>query len=185
MRSARAGVRLLAAAATLVCAVTLGSAGTLAAASMRPFDAHDLVALERVSDPRLSPDGRWVAYQLLETDLAGNRSVFSVWLAPVPDSGVPSSGRRFTRRLTAPGVLSYAPRWSRDGKLLFFLSTRSGSAQVWRLELAGGEAQAATHAPFDVGSFAVAPDGRHLVVSMRVFADCDSLECTAQRGGHR
>jgi dipeptidyl aminopeptidase/acylaminoacyl peptidase len=164
----------------------LGASAALAVASMaasavRPFTATDLVLLERVADPRLSPDGRWVAYQLFETDLAANRSVSSLWLAPVPDASGPGSEPHVTRRLTAPGVSSYAPRWRSDGKLLFFLSTRSGSSQVWRLDLAGGEAQAVTHAPLDVGSFMLAPDGKHLVVSMNVFPDCDNLDCTSRR----
>jgi acylaminoacyl-peptidase len=146
-----------------------------------PFNATDLVLLERVSDPHISPDGHWVAYQLLETDLAGNRSLSSLWLAPIPEGRVPGSEPRYARRLTAPGVSSYAPRWRSDGKLLFFLSTRSGTAQVWRLDLAGGEAQPSTHGPLEVGSFSLAPDGRHLVVSMHVFPDCDTLDCSKHR----
>ena len=166
----------------LACSAWIDPASAASAAStLRPFNASDLVLLEHVSDPRLSPDGRWVAYQLLETDLAGNKSMSSLWLAPVPDASGSSAEPRFSRRLTAPGVSSFAPRWRSDGKLLFFLSTRSGSTQVWRLDLAGGEAQAATHTPFDVGSFMLAPDGRHLIVSMNVFPDCDNLECTRRR----
>jgi dipeptidyl aminopeptidase/acylaminoacyl peptidase len=154
---------------------------TIRAAAARPFTATDLVLLERLSDPRMSPDGRWVAYQLLETDLAANRSVGSIWLAPVPEPRGTSTEPRVARRLTAPGVSSYSPRWRSDGKLLFFLSTRSGNAQVWRIDMAAGEAQAVTHGPLDVGSFMLAPDGRHLVASHRVFPDCNDFECTRQR----
>lgn len=156
------------------------SAAATAASVPRPFTASDLMLLERVSEPRISPDGRWVVYQLLETDLAANRSMSSLWLSPVPD-GRPSAEPRITRRLTAPGVSSFSPRWRADGRLLFFLSTRSGSSQVWRLDLAGGEAQAATHGPLDVGNFMLSPDGRHIVVSMNVFPDCDNLDCTRHR----
>jgi dipeptidyl aminopeptidase/acylaminoacyl peptidase len=140
-----------------------------------------LVQLVRLSEPRLSPDGRWVAYQVLEGDLAANRSLISLWLAPVPQERPGASETLVARRLTAPGVSSYAPRWRGDGKQLFFLSTRSGSAQVWRLDMAGGEAQAVTHAPLDIGSFMLAPDARHLVVAMRVYPDCADLECSRAR----
>lgn len=174
----RASAALLAAAAATV--VALAFSPGAGAAAPRPFTAADLMLLERVSDPRISPDGQWVVYQLLETDLAANRSMSSLWLAPVPD-GRPSAEPRVTRRLTAPGVSSFSPRWRADGKLLFFLSTRSGNTQVWRLSLAGGEAQATTHGPLDVGNFMLSPDGRHLVVSMSVFPDCDNLECTRHR----
>ncbi|MGA8708615.1 MAG: S9 family peptidase [Steroidobacteraceae bacterium] len=155
-------------------------AGAGTTAVRKPFNATDLMLLERVSSPRLSPDGRWVVYQLLETDLAADRSLSSLWIAPVPDSH-PSSAPRIARRLTAPGVSSFSPRWRSDGRMLFFLSTRSGNTQVWRLDLGGGEAQATTHGPLDVGSFLLSPDGRRVIVSMRVFPDCDTLDCTRHR----
>lgn len=164
-------------------ALMIGAQGTapVAAPATHPFNSTDLVLLERVSDPRISPDGRWVAYQLLETDLAANRSITSLWLAPIPEARGSNGEPHFARRLTAPGVSSFSPRWRSDGKLLFFLSTRSGNAQVWRIDLSGGEAQAVTHGPLEVGSFMVAPDGRHLVTSMSVFPECENLECTRHR----
>ena len=174
----RTGLLRAALSGLMICA--LGPALSAALAT-RPFNSTDLVLLERVSDPRMSPDGHWVAYQLLETDLVANRSITSLWLAPVPDAKGSNSEPHFARRLTAPGVSSFSPRWRGDGKLLFFLSTRSGNAQVWRIDLSGGEAQAVTHGPLEVGSFMVAPDGRHLVVSMSVFPECENLDCTRHR----
>jgi hypothetical protein len=70
---------------------------SIAAAAVRPFTATDLVLLERVSDPRMSPDGHWVAYQLFETDLAANRGTSSLWLAPVPEANGPGSEPHVTR----------------------------------------------------------------------------------------
>jgi dipeptidyl aminopeptidase/acylaminoacyl peptidase len=186
---ARTAALLLAAAAALLApAFSISVSAAVAAVTPKPFTATDLMLLERVTDPRLSPDGQWVVYQLLETDLAANRSMSSLWLAPVPD-GRPTTEPRIARRLTAPGVSSFSPRWRADGKLLFFLSTRSGNTQVWRLNLAGGEAQASTHGPLDVGNFLVSPDGHHLLVSMSVYPDCENLECTRhrleERAGHK
>jgi dipeptidyl aminopeptidase/acylaminoacyl peptidase len=137
----------------------------------RAFSARDLVTLDRVSDPQVSPDGASVAYQLRETDFAANKGVNSIWLA---------AGVAAPRALTTAGANS-SPRWRADGKMLYFLSGRSGSGQVWRLDLAGGEAQQVTHAPLDIGNFALSPDGKHLVVAIDVFLDCDTLECTKRR----
>jgi acylaminoacyl-peptidase len=176
------------AAIPLAALLSLASVPLAAAPAPRPFNASDLMLLERISEPRLSPDGRWVVYQLLETDLAANRSLGSLWLSPVPEVR-PSNEPHVARRLTAPGVSSFSPHWRADGRMLFFLSTRSGNTQVWRLDLAGGEAQATTHGPLDVGDFAVSPDGKHLAVSMSVFPDCENLDCTRhrleERAGHR
>ncbi|MGH6962750.1 MAG: hypothetical protein ACREE7_19900, partial [Dongiaceae bacterium] len=83
-----------------------------AAAAAQPFSVHDLVVLERASDPRLSPDGRYVAYQLRQTDLAANKGINGLWLVDL-------SQKSAARRLTAPGAESNTPRWSSDGRLYF------------------------------------------------------------------
>ncbi len=170
-RLVRFAVPALIAAANLV--MTTNAVADSAAA--RGLSPKDLVMLDRASDPRLSPDGDFVAYQLRETDYDGNKGRTSIWLLDTDDKDAQP------KRLTAADKNSTAPRWSADGRALYFLSTRSGSSQVWRLDLDGGEAQAVTKLPLDVGSFLLAPDGRHLVVSLEVFNDCDSLACTKQR----
>ncbi len=83
--------------------------------------------------------------------------------------------------MTSHEAADNSPRWSPDGRALYFLSTRSGSSQVWKLGLDGGEAEAVTRLPLDVGSFALSPDGNRLAVSMEVFTDCQDLACTVQR----
>ena len=62
------------------------------AADKTPFSVQDLVRLERVSDPHLSPDGRYVAYQLRETDMDANKGIDSLWLVDL--SGKNSAPRR-------------------------------------------------------------------------------------------
>lgn len=145
-----------------------------AAAPPQPFTARDLVALERVSDPRLSPDGRHVAYQLRQTDLAANKGINGLWLLDL------SQKNAAPRRLTGVGTESNTPRWAADGRL-YFLSARSGSQQLWRLDLRGGEAEQVTRLPLEVGSFRLAPNGRAAAVALEVFADCANLDCTSQR----
>ena len=140
----------------------------------RPFTADDLVRLERVSDPQLSPDGKSVAYTLRRTDWDNNKGVLDLWLAPV-DGGAP-------RQLTKADGNHSEPRWSADGRWLYFLSTRSGSAQIWRLDLAdGGDAKPVTELPLPVSNYALSPDGRRIAVSIDVFPDCKDLACTKQR----
>lgn len=148
--------------------------GIVSAASARPFDADDLVRLNRVSDPVMSPDGRLVAYTLRETDMAGNRGVSGLWVVPGDGSGEP-------RRLTAPGSGASAPKWAPGGEALYFLSARAGSNQVWQLPLDGGESSQVTDFPVPVQAYAVAPQGDRIVVSLSVFTDCADLACTRQR----
>jgi dipeptidyl aminopeptidase/acylaminoacyl peptidase len=141
----------------------------------RPFTANDLVGLARVSEPRLAPDGRSVAFTLRETDLEGNRGVKSIWRLDLTDKAAQPL------RLTAVGSNAWSARWAPDGRTLYFLSNRSGSDQVWSLGAGAGEARQVTHLPMDVGGYLVAPDGKHLALSLAVFADCADLACTKQR----
>ena len=116
-----------------------------------PFTIHDLVVMERISDPQLSPDGQNVAFVLRTTDPEANRGCRDLWM--VSSEGGPSV------RLTTHEASENQPRWAPDGKSLFFLSGRSGSSQVWQLPLTGGEARQVTDLPLDVGGFVLSPDG--------------------------
>src|SRR6185312_17007650 len=57
-------------------------APAFAADSAHPFDVHDLVMMDRVSDPALSPDGKLVAFQVRETDYDANKGSNGVWIVP-------------------------------------------------------------------------------------------------------
>ncbi len=158
---------------SLVAALAVGHMLAAASAAPRGFSAEDLVALDRVSSPALSPDGRSVAFALREADVAANRAASSIWLQGLQDAA--------PRRLTAHGSSASSPSWSPDGRSLYFLSSRSGASQLWRLDLAGGEAQQVTSTVLDVGSYRLSPDGRAVALSFDVFPDCADLACTKSR----
>lgn len=144
-----------------------------AEAQGRPMTPLDLVSMDRVSDPQPSPDGRQVAFVISELDLDEDRRRTDIWLV-----GIDGGDRR---RLTTDAAGDFNPRWSPDGRWLYFLSTRSGSSQVWRVSPEGGEPEAVTALPLDVSNLTVSPDGNVLAVTMEVFADCGTLACTADR----
>lgn len=150
----------------------LASATSLAQA---PLTAADLNALKRISDPQVSPDGRHTAFVLRETDVAANRGRTDLWIIDL------TAKSPVARRLTQNPANDSNPRWSADGRTIYFLSTRSGSSQVWRLPLDGGDALQVTDYPLDVGTMKVSPSGRQLALSIAVFADCADLACTKQR----
>jgi dipeptidyl aminopeptidase/acylaminoacyl peptidase len=143
-------------------------------AGPHPFSARDLVMLDRVSDPQASPDGSRLAFSLRETDLAANKGLRSIWLLSLQDQDAQP------QRLSSDGK-SDTPRWSPDGKTLYFLSSRSGSTQVWRLDDAAGEAHQVTSLLLDVNNFRIAPDGKRLALSLDVFPDCADLDCSKKR----
>ncbi len=131
-----------------------------------------LAMMERVSDPRLSPDGKRVLYNVRTTDWAGNKGVTALWVIEADGSN---------RRLAASDGGASAGRWAPDGQAIYFLSSRGGSSQVWRTDAQGQAAVQVTTLPVEVTSFRVAPDGRSLILAAPVFIDCADLNCTRDR----
>ena len=126
-------------------------------AQKRAITFEDYIALKAVSDPQLSPDGKWVAYTVSAPSLQDNRNVARVWVAEV------ATGR--ARQLTGGGPGSdRQPRWSPDGKTLAFISTRDSGAQVWVLPIAGGDARKVSRLPEGAADPFWLPDGSGLLV---------------------
>jgi dipeptidyl aminopeptidase/acylaminoacyl peptidase len=157
-------------AAALMCGICVQASGAAGA-----LTATDLNMLARVSDPQVSPDGRHVVYVQRETDLPANRGRSDLWLV---DLGGRSPK---ARRLTQHSSNDTHPRWSVDGTSIYFLSSRTGSQQIWRLPMSGGEGVQITDYPLDVSSFRFSSGGGRIALSMEVFRDCDDLKCSRER----
>jgi len=141
-------------------------------AEARPFTAKDMATLDRMSDPHISPDGRFVAYNVRSTDWDANRGVNALWVMERAATGSPP------RLIRDQEKTMTQPRWSEDGAWLYFLSSRSGSAQLWRMPAGGAEAKQVSNLPLDVAFYRIAPDGRTIVAAINVFPDCDTLACS-------
>lgn len=161
-------------AATLLTAL-LAAGAVAQAADTRPFSIDDLVRLRRVTEPVLAPDGRTVAFTVRETDMEANRGRTDLWAL---DIGTKTAQ---PRRLTSHPENDGSAQWSADGRFIYFTSSRSGSSQVWRLDLNGGEAEQITRLPVDVDTFKLSPNGAKLAVTLEVFPDCAALSCTSER----
>jgi dipeptidyl aminopeptidase/acylaminoacyl peptidase len=111
----------------------------------------ELLELKRVGSPAISPDGRFVAYTLRETDWKDNAYETQVWLVAT-QGGEP-------RQITRGDRSSGSPAWSPDGRWLAFVSERDGKRQIYRIDPTGGEAEPLTKVDEGVASFAWSPDG--------------------------
>src|SRR6202521_2549625 len=126
----------------------------------RAITIDDYFQIREVTDPQLSPDGKWVAYSVSSSLLKEDKSESRIWMVPTA-GGDPVP-------MTAEGLSSSHPRWSPDGRFLAFLSARNeGKTQIWLLNRLGGEAQCLTDTPQSVEDFAWSPDSRRLVVILR------------------
>jgi dipeptidyl aminopeptidase/acylaminoacyl peptidase len=122
----------------------------------KPITFDDYIALKAVSDPQLSPDGKWVAYTVSTPSLQDNRNVARIWVAEV------ATGK--SRQVTGGPGSDRQPRWSPDGKTLAFISTREGGAQVWLLPIGGGDARKVSGLADGASDPLWLPDGSGLLV---------------------
>jgi dipeptidyl aminopeptidase/acylaminoacyl peptidase len=109
-------------------------------------------------EPVISPDGRWVAYVVAPVGQRGKRRLSALWLAAADGSSPP-------RQLTAGTAADSGPRWAPDSASLFFLSDRTGSVQLHRIRVDGGEAESLTDWQGEVYDFCPLADGRVAVVA--------------------
>jgi dipeptidyl aminopeptidase/acylaminoacyl peptidase len=151
----------------------LGELPAIAPSDAHPFSVLDMLEVDRVSSPALSPDGKRVVYVVRETDMQANVGRTSLWLATL-DGGEP---RVLDRHPKGAG----GPQWSPDGAHVYFLSSRAGSSQVFRVAVDSGVVEQVTALPVAVANLVLAPDGSKLAVSAELFPDCPDLACTVER----
>jgi dipeptidyl aminopeptidase/acylaminoacyl peptidase len=168
----------------LVCVAGASAAATAPTEPMQPFSVQDMVRMERISDIAVAPDGKHVVYTERSTDLEANKGRTGIWMLDTGKRGATPL------RLTDGGWNSHNPEWSKDGKFIYFLSNRSGSDQVWRVNSIGtgprgdtpvADSTQVTNLPLDVGSFRIAPKSDRILVSVEVFLDCADLACSKKR----
>jgi len=107
--------------------------------------------LKTAQAPRISPDGRYVAYQVQAPNWDDNTFESQLWLAVV------ATGQRY--QLTYSKRDSTSPAWSPDGSRLAFISDREGKRQIYLISPSGGEARQLTRVETGVSAFEWSPDG--------------------------
>lgn len=145
---------------------------SLAQTQKRAIHFDDLIAMHRVSDPQISPDGKWVAYVVSTPDMQANHSVSDIWLVPTTGGA--------ERELTRGGSDS-RPRWSPDGKKIAFLSSRDGAQQVYVISLHGGESSRLTLLSTGADNEVWSPDGKWMAFVSSVYPDCKDDDCNKSR----
>ena len=125
----------------------------------KKFTYEDIVKIKRVSPPRISPDGKYIAYVVTEADLEKSAYNSDIWL-------VPTRGGEPLKLTNSPKADRF-PRWSPRSDKIAFLSGRSGKTQIWLISPFGGEAVKLTDSETGVSSFVWAPDGKSIAYLAR------------------
>ena len=127
------------------------------AQTRRPLEPSDVFELKTVGDPRISPDGAWVAYTVSWLDKKEDNSDTDIYMAPT--AGGPAV------KLTSSKKPENSPRWSPDGRYLAFLSGRDGKkTQVYLLDRRGGDAQQLTDYKTGASAITWSPDSTKLAL---------------------
>jgi len=127
----------------------------------QPFDTAAMLKIQRIGDPQLSPDGKTVAFSVSLPDVDGNRSLHSVWSVPL-EGGPPHKLADEAER----------PRWSPDGKIIYYVGSSGGTSQIWRMNPDGTSPAAVTNISTEADGEIVSSDGKYLLITSRVFPQC-------------
>jgi dipeptidyl aminopeptidase/acylaminoacyl peptidase len=134
------------------------------AQTKKPLAFDDFIQIQRVSDPRPSPDGKRIAFVVTVMDKDANRGKSDIWL-------VAAEGGEAPRRLTASPAADMNPCWSPDGKKIAFISTRSGVPQIWTIDLSGGEAIQLTTLSTGASGVIWSPDGKLMAFTSSIYPE--------------
>lgn len=116
---------------------------------------------KRVGGTAISPDGDWVAFTVSESRTEAERSDYLTHIHLVRADG----SRQF--QLTRGDVSASNPKWSPDGRLISFTSSRGGdNAQLWLIDPSGGEAWQLTDAEGSVGQYHWSNSGSRIAFTM-------------------
>jgi dipeptidyl aminopeptidase/acylaminoacyl peptidase len=131
-------------------ALHLFSAAAFAANLATPTIDQSL-SMKSASGAQISPDARYVAYEVTQTNWEENDFTHQIWISQT------ATGERY--QLTSGKKSSTGPQWSPDSRRLAFISDRDGKRQIYLISPGGGEALQLTSEENGVANIAWSPDG--------------------------
>lgn len=133
----------------------------------RPIGPADVLRLQSIADPQVSPDGGWVAFVQSSVDVAKDKRNADIWM-------ISWDGQQSVQLTNSPDGEA-SPRWSPDGRYLSFVSGRSNSstpatppsAQLWLMDRRGGEAKKLTDLKGELEDYEWSPTGKQIALVIR------------------
>ena len=139
------------------------------------FTAQDMVTLKRVGSPTLSPDGTMLAFTIRSVDLENDKASYDIYTLDLQKNNSQPIA------ISNDPAADTSPKWSANGRYLYFLSNRTQSNQLWRYDVKEKIISQMTHFPVDIGSYKLSSNDQHIVFSSSVFPDCKTLACSKKR----
>ena len=147
---------------SLVCVLLFIS---VRAQQKRPIAPIDYYRLQNISDPQISPDGKWIVYTLSTVDTVKDKRNRDLWM-------ISWDGKDNVQLTNGPGNESSA-RFSPDGKYISFTASRGDDdkeekkSQVYLLDRRGGEAKKLSDVKGDIEDYVWKPDGSGILLVMK------------------
>jgi dipeptidyl aminopeptidase/acylaminoacyl peptidase len=147
------------------------------AAARRPMTFEDLMKMKRLGDTAVSPDGKWLAYSATIVDLEQNTKTAELFIQPIAAAGA-ASGDAKPLEIAQPG--DTGAQFAPDGKRILYLSSRSGSRQIWLAEFdsatgAASNPKKLTSIATEAGDAIWSPDGHSILFTSAVYPDCPAI----------
>ncbi len=144
-----------------------GAANVTVAEEQSTLDVSALTEFNQIHDFVVSPQGDSFIYRLKKGIRSSDNHLY---LQQVNSN----KSQQLTSNKAGESNVIYA----KDGKSIYFLSSRSGSSQIWQLQLTGGEAQQISALPLDINGFKMSNDGQRFALSLTVMPGCETMQCT-------
>ncbi|MCX6287700.1 MAG: S9 family peptidase [Bacteroidetes bacterium] len=122
-----------------------------------------LWAFGRVSEPAVSPDKKQILYGVSYYNVEQNKGNRELFLIDIDGKN--------NRQVTHTAFGENQAEWSADGKKIRFLSSESGTMQLWEMNPDGSDRLQMTDIPDGISGYRFSPDEKKLLYTADVAAD--------------
>jgi len=155
----------------LACGLVMAGVAVAQDAAKRPMTFADLQAMKRVSDPQISPSGKWVMFSVTDVSLEKNTKVNHLWVVPI------GGGKEVQ---VSHGKGESNGRFSPDGGSVMYTSSQTGSSQIWVAPWNDDKGRMGVGAPVtaletEADGAIWAPDSQHFLFVSEVYPECESM----------
>ena len=150
-------------------------------AQKKPFTIADIYKVHYVGSPVVSPNGTRIAYTVSNYDMKKGESWTNIYI-------MDTDGQN-KKAITDNKKSNYNPMWTSDGKSLYYVSTDSGTPQVYRYSFTTGKSQKITDFSMGVTAPVLSPNNNLIAFASKVYSQCGAnsqcnkeIDSTAQNG---